>query len=163
MANGLLKAVGVGVAGGLSLLAVGAGVLWPPGQGTAESDSLRRGWPLAFQSGPFVGSVAEALQLFRSMDACAAKLFFDALEALEDAYRRLRSEKVGPGFLAEALASKGDCLRRLRGLVRRARQERAVHASDLAEEFAALERRVHDLAHNCEQQSALNAMDGFSR
>ena len=149
------------VAGALGILALGASRLFRSEE-TVECDGFRQRWPHSFQNSAYVASVAEALQLFISIDAQDAGNLMEAHEKLATAYWKLRTESVRPGFLAGALVAKTETLRRLRLMVRRARQERAVHADELSEEFTSFERHVNDLAHNCMQQSALNAMNGFA-
>jgi len=133
-------------------------------RGAEEGDDAGPGLDLArYKSlsadAALAAALTEPVHLLFSLDRPETLALLQNFDDLCAAYTRCRLGDAKPSLVAEALAARRLASARLAALTRRARQERAILASELAEDFEALKKALADYIYNINQEHGLQRLN----
>ena len=115
------------------------------------------GYPALRKNPELRVALQDAAPLFRGLDGATTDGLLGALQRICQIYESCRSGDARPVLVAQAVEAKRRASTALAVLTRKARQQRPMAASELAEDLQALKKFLEDQLYNITQEQSLQS------
>jgi len=155
MQGAVVKGFFIGGAVGASVAAAFAYNRAPAEAAESEEETDFSRYKHLHMDGALVANLQEPVAVFKPLDSKLCVSMLHAFDDLARIYFSCRTGESRPSLVAEALKAKRTATNHLLALVKKARQQKPMAASEILQDVEALKKNIADYIYNITQEQSL--------